>query len=303
MSINLASIFQELQPGLMAVTGKYKEVPFEFAPVFIKKHSKMNMERTVQTRFVGIAQLKNDGQSVVYDNQAGDRFTYNMSPTGAGLGYVITRNALSDCLYKDTFTPANLGLQRSMGAFWNTMAAYLFNTAATYDNKSGGDGQPLLSTGHLVDGGTFANTSSTPQSLNEGSLIAAITAIPTTFVDQAGLFIDVQSEKLVVPWNLRAVALRLLEAELRPGTANNDPNVINKLHGGISGLVTSRYLTSPYAWWLTTSVEGFIEIEREAFEMTMFTDFDSDNLKVKCYERKGYFFNDPRCVYGQMATS
>lgn len=303
MAINLASIFQELQPGLMAVTGKYKEVPFEFAPIFVKKHSKLNLEKTVQSRFMGIGQLKVDGQSVAYDNNAGDRFTYNMQPVGAGLGYIITRNALADCLYKDTFTPANLGLQNSMGAFWNTMAAYIFNTASTVNTQLGGDGQPLLSTGHLIDGGTFANTSSTPQSLNEGSLIAAITAIPTTFVDQAGLFIDVQSEQLVVPWNLRAAALRLLESELRPGTANNDLNVIQKLHGGISGLVTSRYLTSPYPWFLTTSQKGFIEIEREPFEMTMFTDFDSDNLKVKCYERKGYFNNEPRSVYGMMATA
>jgi hypothetical protein len=303
MSINLASIFQELQPGLMAVTGKYKEVPFEFSKIFVKKQSSLNMERTVQARFTPIAQLKVDGQSVAYDNNAGDRYTYNMQPIGAGLGYVITRNALADCLYKDQFTPANLGLQRSMGAFWNTQAAYLFNTASTYNSAVGGDGQALLSTGHLIDGATFANTSSTPQSLNEASLIAAIKAIPTTFVDQAGLFIDVTSEKLLIPWNLRDVALRLLESELRPGTANNDPNVIGKLHGGISDLVTSRYLTSQYAWFLTTSVEGLIEIEREPFEMTMFTDFDSDNLKVKCYERKGYFYNDPRAVYGQMATA
>ena len=303
MAINLASIFQELQPGLMAVTGKYKEVPFEFASIFVKRNSKMNLERTVQTRFMGIADLKVDGQSVTYDNNAGDRYTYNMQPVGAGLGYIITRNALADCLYKDTFTPANLGLQRSMGSFWNTMAAYIFNTATTVNAQLGGDGKALLATDHPIDGGSFANTSSTPQSLNEGSLIAAITAIPTTFVDQAGLFVDVTSEKLLVPWNLRAAALRLLEAELRPGTANNDPNVIQKLHGGISGLVTSRYLTSPYPWFLTTSVEGFIEIEREGFEMTMFTDFDSDNLKVKCYERKGYFVNDPRSVYGQLATA
>jgi hypothetical protein len=302
MSINLASIFAELQPGLMAVTGKYKEVPFEFKGIFTKKSSKMNMEKTVQARFTPIAQLKTDGQSVAYDNNAGDRYTYNMQPVGAGLGYVMTRNALADCLYKSDFTPANLGLQRSMGAFWNTQAAYLFNTASTYNSATGGDGQALLSTGHLVDGGTFANTSATPQSLNEASLLAALKAIPTTFVDQAGLFIDVQAEKLLIPWNLLDVGKRLLESELRPGTANNDPNVIQGINGRLTPVV-SRYLTSQYAWFLPTSVEGFIEIEREAFEMTMFTDFDSDNLKVKCYERKGYFFNDPRAVYGQMATA
>ena len=224
-------------------------------------------------------------------------------PVGAGLGYTITRNALADCLYKDTFVPTNLGLQNSMRSFWNTQAAYVFNTASTYNSAIGGDGLALLSTAHPIDTGTFANTSSTPQSLNEASLIAAIKAVPTNFVDQAGLYIDVTTEKLLIHWQLRDVALRLLESELRPGTANNDPNVIQKLHGGVTDLVTSRFLTNQYAWFLTTSVPGLIEIEREEFEMDIFVDFDTDNLKVKCYERKGYFYNDPRAVYGQLATA
>ena len=303
MAINLASIKEQLWPGLLAVEGKYKDVKFEFPGVFTKKVSKMNMERSVQARFLGLAQLKTDGQSVAYDNEAGDRFVYNMQPVGAGLGYVLTRNAIADGLYKDVFTPNNLGLQKSMGAFWNIQAAYLFNAATTYDATSGGSGQPLLSTAHPVDTGTFANTSSTPQSLNEASLLAAIKAIPKSFVDQAGLYIDVQAEKLVIPVNLIDVAQRLLKAELRPGTANNDPNVIHMINGGIDGIVWSRYLTSDYAWFLTTSVKGLIEIEREKFEMDIHVDFDSDNLKVKAYERKGYAWNDPRSVYGQMATA
>lgn len=303
MAINLASIYQQLLPGLMAVDGKYKEVPLELDKVFVTKQSIMNMERSVQSRFLGIAALKVDGGSVVYDNQSGDRFIYNMQPIGAGIGYVITRNALADGLYKDTFTPNNLGMQNSMRAFWNTQAAYLFNTASTYNANIGGDGVALLSTAHPIDGGTFANTSSSPQSLGEGSLISAIKAVPKSFVDQAGLFIDVTTEDLIIPWAQRDVALRLIKSELRPGTANNDPNVIPILHGGIRNIITGRYLTSDYPWFLTTSVKGLIKIEREPFESDMNVDFDSDNLKVKCYERACYTYNDPRCLYGQMATA
>ena len=58
MAINLSSIFQELQPGLMAVTGKYKEVPLEFEKIFVKKTSRLNMERSVQARFLGSLSLK-----------------------------------------------------------------------------------------------------------------------------------------------------------------------------------------------------------------------------------------------------
>lgn len=303
MAINLASIFNQLTPGLMAVTGRYKEVPLEFDSIFVKKSSVLNMERSSQARFLGIGQMKADGGSTVFENMAGDRYTYNMQPINAGLGYVMTRNTLADGLYKDVFTPSNLGLQNSMRNFWNVQAAYLFNAATTYNPLVGGDGVALLSTSHPVDTGTFANTSSTPQSLSEASLTAAIKAIPKTFVDQAGLFIDVMSEDLVIPWNLRDVALRLIKTELRPGTANNDINVIPTLHGGIKNIVTSRFLTSDYAWFLTTSVKGFIHLEREPFETDMFVDFDTDNLKVKCFQRAGFFNNDPRSVYGMLATA
>ena len=303
MSINLASIFNQLTPGLMAVTGKYKEVPLEFDQIFTKKSSILNMERSSQARFLGIGQMKSDGGSTVFENLAGDRYTYNMQPINAGLGYVMTRNTLADGLYKDVFTPSNLGLQNSMRNFWNTQAAYIFNAASTYNPLLGGDGVALLSTAHPTDASNWANTSSTPQSLSEASLTAAIKAIPKTFVDQAGLFIDVMSEDLLIPWNLRDVALRLIKTELRPGTANNDINVIPTLHGGIKNIVTSRFLTSDYAWFLTTSVKGFIHLEREPFETDMFVDFDTDNLKVKCFERAGFFYNDPRAVYGMMATA
>lgn len=302
MAINLAAIYNELFPGLAGITGKYKELPLELDDIFTKRQSYMNQEFTVQNRFTGIAQLKEDGQGVAYDNSPGERFKYNMKPIGAGLGYVLTRNVLADCLYKDEFPVQNLYLQNSMRYFWNLQAAYLFNTATTYDANTGGSGQPMLSVSHPVDGSTFANTSSTPQSLSEGSLIAAIKAIPTTFVDQANMLIDVLPERLLVPWNIRDVALRITGAELRPGTAQNDPNIIHDLNGHI-GVKTCRFLSSQYAWFLLTSVKGAICFEREPFEMDMFVDFDTDNLKVKCYERKGYFWNDPRFVYGQAATA
>jgi len=302
MTINLGSIHDLLLPGLNAVEGKYKEVPLELEEVFVKRQSFMNQEFTVQNRYAGIAQIKEDGGSISYDNNSGQRYKYNMRPVGAGLGVVFTRQALADNLYKSEFGPTVIGMQNSMRQFWNYQSAYLFNTATTYDANSGGTGQPLLSVSHPVDGGTFANTSSVPQSLAEGSLISAITAIPTTFVDQAGLLIDVMPETLLVPWNLRATALRLLEAELRPGTANNDPNVIHQLNGHVR-LKTCRYLSSKYAWFLLTSVKGFIEFEREPYEQNMWADFDTHNLKIQNYERKGYFWNDPRSVYGQMATS
>ena len=306
MAINLAAISSELLPGLLAVEGKYKEVPLELESIFTKKKSFMNQEFVSHMRYTGISQQKFDGESVAYDNEPREVYKNNLKPIGAGLGYVFTRNALADNLYKSDFGVANMGLANGMRAFWNQQSAFLFNNCTVLDPTVGGDGQPLASTAHPIGGGaggTFATTTSTPQSLTEGALLSALKTIPTTYVDEAGLYIDVEVQKIVIPWNLKDVALRLTQSILRPGSAENDPNIIHEILGPVNPMVVSRYLTNQFGWFLTTNVKGWIELDREEFETDMFVDFDTDNLKVKCYERKGYFNTDPRSGYFQFATA
>ena len=303
MSISLASIKNQLLPGLLDVTGEYDQVPQEWEGVFTTKNSNLNQERTLQVRFLGPSRLKTEGGATYFDNDSGDRWQYSLEPVEASIGYSITRKAIDDGLYKDKFRPANLGLQQAMRAFWNVQAANIFNTASTYITALGGDGQALLSTAHPVDTGTFANTSSTPLSLNEASLISGAKLIRKNFVDEAGILQDIFAEDLIIPVNLEDTAIRLLKSDLRPGTANNDLNVIPTLAGGIKQYRILRYLTSDYPWFLTTTVKGLIHLQRIPFETDMFVDFDTDNLKVKAYERGGFFYNDPRCLFGQMATS
>lgn len=302
MTINLASIEAELRPGLAAVKGKYRERPAELDDLFARRTSEMEAEYITQMRFMGLAQVKRDGGEIAYDNNPGQRYKYGTRHVAAAIGTVFTRQALADNLYKKEFGPTVIGFQKSMREFWNIQAASLFNLANTYDVTTGGSGQPLLSTSHPYDGGTFANTSATPRSLGEASLIDAITAIPTTFVDQAGLKNDIRPETLLVAWYNRPIALRLLGAELRPGTANNDPNVVHDLNGRIK-LKTCAYLTSNYPWFLLTDEKSLIMWEREPYEQNMWVDYDTHNLKVSVYERKSYAWHDPRCVYGQMATN
>src|SRR5208282_5865807 len=196
-----------------------------------------------------------------------------------------------------------LGLNASMRAFWNVYAANIFNTASTYDATTGGDGQPLLSISHPIDTGVYANTSSTPQQLNETSLLAAYEQVYTGLYDEAGLRIDASADKIVVPAHLSAVVRRLKDAVLRPGTANNDPNVINKVEAAADSIKVMRYLTSKYAWFWTTDIEGLIHLQREPYETSMWVEELTDTLMVRNYERAGFFCTNPRAVGGQMATS
>jgi len=306
MSVNLAAIKDLLLPGLMDVSGEYKEAEMDqqWPKVFRTHKSNMQMERTVQARYMGLARLKTEGGPVSYDNDAGERYIYNMEPLEAALGYAITRKAIDDNLYQDAFKPTNLGLNKSFLDFWEIEAANVFNTAATYQAALGGDGQPLLSTAHPVDTGTWANTSSVPLNLNEASLTAAQKGIRKNFVNEAGLKVKARARRLLVPVQLEDVAIRLTQTKLRPGTANNDVNAILELSGGIpDGYEVMDYFTSDYRWFLTTNIEGLVHIDRIPYELDMYCDFTTMNLLVQGYQRGGFFYNDPRCVWGENPTS
>ena len=304
MAIALGQIRDLLLPGLMALTGKYDQIETQWKQIYKVHKSQMALERSVSTAYLPLAQIKTEGGATPFQNTAGERYVYNMEPIEVGLAYAITRKAIADNLYRSVFTPTNLGLQKSFADFWEIEGAYILNTATTYNIQIGGDGQALLSTAHPVDGGTYANTPSVALDLNEASLLASMTAIRRNFVNEAGLKIRARARRLIVPPELEAVAGRLTKAELRPGTANNDPNVIPHLSGGLpDGYLVLDYLTSAYGWFLKTDIEGLIYLDREPFETDMQVDFVTDNLLVKGYQRGGFAFNDPRALYGSIPTS
>src|SRR3989304_3191477 len=110
MAVNPAAIHDLLLPGLMEITGQYEEIETNWSKVFTTHQSNMSLERTVQMRYMSVARLKLEGGATTFDNEAGERFVYNMEPIEAGLGYAITRKAIDDNLYQDAFMPTNLGL-------------------------------------------------------------------------------------------------------------------------------------------------------------------------------------------------
>ena len=304
MPVALSAIANLLFPGLREVTGKYQQIPRQWDQIFDTMHSEMALERTVEARYLGFAQLKNEGQQTTFDNNAGQRFTYNQEHIEIALGYAITRKAIDDNLYKTQFMPSNLGLTESFAQTKEIYAANVLNTGNVYNASVGGDGQALFSTQHPVDGNVYANTPSVQADLNETSLLSAMISIRRNFIDQAGLKFHARARKLVVPPELEPTAIRLLQTELRPGTANNDVNAIRSTANGLpEGYIVNDYLTSPYAWFLLTNVKGMAYMERIPFETDMEVEFTTDNLLVKGYERYSFSYYNPRAMYGSMPTS
>ena len=304
MAVNLSQIKDLLLPGLRGVEGKYEMIPSQYDKIFTKHDSKMALERTAEMRYLGLAQLKTEGGQTSIDSGAGERFVYNQEHTEIALGYAITRKAIDDNLYKTQFTPSNLGLIESFQQTKEIYGANLLNTAQTYNAAVGGDGVSLCNTAHPIDGGSVANTPTTQVDLNEATLLNAMIAIRTNFRDQANLKVFARGRKLIIPPQLEPVAIRLLKTELRPGTADNDVNAIMTTAGGLpEGYLVNDFLTSAYAWFLLTNIDGLAYMERIKFETDMQVDFVTDNLLVKGYERYSFGYYNWRAIYGSFPTS
>ena len=304
MAVNLSAIKDLLLPGLRGVEGNYEMIPSQYDKIFTKHESKMALERTAEMRFLGLAQLKTEGGQTAFDNGAGERYVYNQEHTEIALGYAITRKAIDDNLYKTQFMPSNLGLIESFHQTKEIYGANILNTAQTYNGSVGGDGQALCSSSHPIDGSTVANQPSTQVDLNEATLLNSMIAIRTNFKDQAGLKIFARGRKLVVPAQLEPIAIRLTKTELRPGTADNDVNAIMMTAGGLpEGYMVNDFLTSAYAWFLLTNIDGLSYMERVKFESDMQVDFVTDNLLVKGYERYSFGYYNWRSIFGSFPTS
>jgi hypothetical protein len=304
MAINLAQERDLLLPGLRGVVGQYEQIPTRWRGIFNVGKSNMALERTVSMRYLGLAQLKTEGGQTKFDNNAGERYVYNQEHVEVALGYAITRKAIDDNLYKAQFNPSNLGLVQSFAQTKEIYTHNVLNTASTYNPAIGGDGVALLSTAHPIDGGTVANTPAVQQDLNEASLLSAMTTIPVTFLDNAGLKTFARARKLIVPNALEPVAIRLTKTELRPGTADNDVNAILSTSGGLpDGYMASEFLTSNFAWFLLTNIQGLLYLQRVPYEMDMQVDFTTDNLLVKGYERYSASYNDWRAIWGSTPTA
>ena len=304
MAVNLSAIKDLLLPGLRGIEGKYEMIPSQYDKIFTKHDSKLALERTVEMRFLGYAQLKGEGGQTAFDNGAGERYVYNQEHTEIGLGYAITRKAIDDNLYKTQFHPSNLGLIESFQQTKEIYGANILNTATTYNTSIGGDGVSLLSASHPIDGGVVANTPTTQVDLNEATLLNAMISVRTNFRDQAGLKVFARAKKLIVPPQLEPVAIRLTKTELRPGTADNDVNAIISTAGGLpEGYMVNDFLTSPYAWFLLTNIDGLSYMERVRFETDMQVDFVTDNLLVKGYERYSFGYYNWRAIWGSTPSS
>ena len=291
MAISRAQLLKELLPGLNALFGlEYKRYGEEHKEIYETEKSERSFEEETKLSGFSAAPVKNEGSAIAYDN-AQEAFTARYTHETIALGFSITEEAIEDNLYDSLSGRYTKALARAMAYTKQVKAASVLNTGFTVN---GGDGVPLFSTQHpLVSGGTNSNRPTTGADLNETSLEAAVIQI-AAWTDERSLLIAAKPKKLIVPPALQFVATRLLETELRVGTADNDINAL-KNNGSIpEGYTVNNYLTDTNAWFLTTDVpNGMKHFVRTPLSNSMDGDFDTGNVRYKSRERYSFGFSDP----------
>jgi lysophospholipase L1-like esterase len=277
---------------------EYKRYGEEHKEIYETETSERSFEEETKLSGFSAAPVKNEGSAIAYDN-AQEAFTARYNHQTIALGFSLTEEAVEDNLYDTLSARYTKALARAMSYTKQVKAAAVLNNGFTGGVNAGGDGVALFSTAHpLVSGGTNSNTQATPTDLNETALENAVIQI-AAWTDERGLLIAAQPRKLVVPPNNQFVATRLLETELRVGTADNDINAI-KNNGSIpEGYTVNHYLTDPDAYFLTTDVpNGMKHFVRTPLSTSMDGDFDTGNVRYKARERYSFGFSDPLGMFG-----
>jgi hypothetical protein len=299
MAISRAQLLKELLPGLNALFGlEYATYGEQHKEIYETETSERSFEEETKLSGFSAAPVKNEGSAIAYDN-AQEAFTARYNHETIALGFSLTEEAIEDNLYDSLSARYTKALARAMAYTKQTKAASVLNNGFTAGVYAGGDGVALFSTSHpLVSGGVNSNTQSTPADLNETSLEAAVIQI-AAWTDERGLLIAAKPRKLVVPPALQFVATRLLETQLRVGTADNDINAIVNNGSIPEGYTVNNYLTDTNAYFLTTDVpNGMKHFVRTPLSNSMDGDFDTGNVRYKSRERYSFGFSDPLGMFG-----
>ena len=298
MAISRAQLLKELLPGLNALFGmEYARYDDEHTEIYETESSDRSFEEEVKLSGFDAAPVKDEGDAISYD-AAQESFTARYNHETIAMGFAITEEAMEDNLYDSLSARYTKALARAMAHTKQVKAVVPLNNGFTTAYSSG-DGVALFSTSHpLVSGGTNSNTQATAADLNETSLEAAVIQIGK-WTDERGLMIAARPQSLVIPPDLQFVAARVMQSELRPGTADNDINAVRSMGVVPGGTIVNHYLTDTDAWFLLTDIpNGMKHFNRVALETSMDGDFDTGNVRYKARERYSFGVSDPLGVWG-----
>ena len=280
-----------LWPGLHALFGtEYAKLPKEYTRIFDIRTSDKAYEKVAELTGLGLASVKAEGASIVYDKPGqGPETTF--THVTYGLGFIMTREAEEDNQYRDIAENNTKALTWSMWTTKEIVHANVLNRSAN-GAYLGGDGVSLASASHPTANGTQSNLL-TAADLSESSLEDAMTVIMQA-KNSRGLPVAIRPVRIVVGPGQIFNATRILSTDGRVGTADNDVNAIKAL-GMVPEIVINHYFDDDDAWGIQTNVpNGLISFQRRALDLEKDSDFDTENRKQKATERYSAGWGDWR---------
>jgi hypothetical protein len=302
MAISRAQLLKELLPGLNALFGlEYARYGEEHKEIYETESSDRSFEEETKLAGFAAAPLKSEGAAIAYDN-AQEAFTARYNHVTIALGFSLTEEAVEDNLYDSLSARYTKALARSMANTKQVRAANVLNNGFNAAFL-GGDGVSLFAAHPTVQGGVNNNQPAVGVDLSEAALEAAVIQI-AAWTDERGLLIAAKPRRLVIPPALQFVATRLLDTQLRPGTADNDINAM-RTNGSIpDGYSVNHFLTDANAFFLTTDVpNGMKHFERTPLTTSMDGDFDTGNVRYKARERYSFGWSDPLGIWGSPGST
>lgn len=307
MPIDTGAISRRLMPGLNSVWGGlYKELAPEYSQIFMKEMSNKRFEEDLNMHYFGVAAIKPEGESMQFDSAAQGPSTYYEHFTVCN-GFIITKEAMIYDQYSGDDAIVKMAKEKTeqlMFSMNQTKELIAWNVLNRAGNSAyqGFDGQPLISTAHLLTGGgTFSNTLPTPAPLSELALEQLIMVIQG-FKNDRGLQISAREDKLIVPKELHPEAIRILCGVERYGTPDRDINAMNYRGNFPGGILMSHYLTSPTSYFIQVDKmsisKGLRHFQVQEAQLSNDTDFVTKNLQFSADEIYSFGWTDPRGVVG-----
>ena len=297
MAISRAQLAKELEPGLNALFGlEYNRYENEHSEIFEEESSDRAFEEEVMLGGFSTAPVKGEGTAITFDD-AQETYTARYQHETIALAFSITEEGIEDNLYDRLASRYTKALARSMAQTKQIKAAAILNNAFSTGSPIG-DGAALCSAAHPSLSGNQRNLLSVAADLNETSLEQMLIDI-AGLTDERGLKIAVRGTKLIIPKELQFVAERVINSNLRSGTADNDLNAMKSMGMLPEGAVVNHFLTDTDAFFIKTDApNGFKYFNRSPIKTAMEGDFDTGNMRFKARERYSFGVSNWRYVFG-----
>lgn len=286
-----------LWPGIKAWWGRsYDKLPEEYKMLFDMESSDKQYEEDVQVTGFGLAPVKAEGTSIVFDSEI-QGFVSRYTHVAYALGYIVTYEELQDNLYEVVSKRRSEALAFSMKQTKENVAANVYNRAFT-TGYNFGDGTILCNAAHPTTSGSQSNVLSVAADLSEASLEDMLVQIMLATNDK-GLRISLMPQSLIVAPQGWFEANRILKSTLQNDTANNAVNVLKAESAIPGGIKMNHYLTDSDAWFVRTNApRGMIGYQRNPISFDQDNDFNTKNAKSMAYERYSFGVTDWRALFG-----